>query len=96
MSASVQRLVNLARYNARMTATASAKVSHRGQTSVPAELRHRWGIEEGGEIGFIDLGGAALIVPGGIAAAKAELRRVLKTEYNAGLKLIDDPDLADQ
>ena len=51
-----------------MTTTSNAKVSHRGQTSLPAELRHRWGIDGGGEVGFIDLGAAALIVPGGVAA----------------------------
>ena len=79
-----------------MTATSTSKVSHRGQTSVPAELRRRWGIEEGGEVGFIDLGGAALIVPGGVAAARAELRRVLRDRYDAGLAAIDDPDLSDQ
>jgi bifunctional DNA-binding transcriptional regulator/antitoxin component of YhaV-PrlF toxin-antitoxin module len=80
----------------RMTATSSAKVSHRGQTSVPAELRRRWGIDDGGEIGFVDLGNAALIVPGGIRAARAELRRVLAERYDAGVAAIDDPDLADQ
>jgi bifunctional DNA-binding transcriptional regulator/antitoxin component of YhaV-PrlF toxin-antitoxin module len=86
----------MACYNACMTATSTARVSHRGQTSVPAELRRRWGIEEGGEVGFIDLGGAALIVPGGAAAARAELRRVLRDRYDAGLAEIEDPDLIDQ
>lgn len=79
-----------------MTATTSARVSHRGQTSLPADLRHRWGIVEGGEVGFIDLGGAALIVPGGLTAARHELRRVLAERYDEGLATIDDPDLAEQ
>jgi bifunctional DNA-binding transcriptional regulator/antitoxin component of YhaV-PrlF toxin-antitoxin module len=83
-------------YNASMAATSNAKVSQRGQTSVPADLRRRWGIEQGGEVGFIDLGGAALIVPGGAAAARAELRRVLRDRYDAGLAAIEDPDLIDQ
>jgi len=73
-----------------------AKVSSRGQTSLPAELRHRWGIETGGEIAFVDLGDAALILPGGMDRAKAELKRVLAQRYDAGLASIDDPDLADQ
>ena len=73
-----------------------AKVSNRGQTSLPAELRHRWGIEAGGEIAFVDLGEAALILPGGMDRAKAELKRVLAQRYDAGLAAIDDPDLADQ
>ena len=79
-----------------MAATANARVSHRGQTSLPADLRHRWGIEAGGEIGFIDLGDAALVVPGGVQAARLELRRVLRDRYAEGLATIDDPDLADQ
>jgi bifunctional DNA-binding transcriptional regulator/antitoxin component of YhaV-PrlF toxin-antitoxin module len=79
-----------------MAATSSAKVSHRGQTNVPAELRRRWKLERGGEIGFIDLGGAALIVPGGARVARAELRRVLAERYAAGLAAIPDPELADQ
>jgi bifunctional DNA-binding transcriptional regulator/antitoxin component of YhaV-PrlF toxin-antitoxin module len=83
-------------YNADVTATSNAKVSHRGQTSLPAELRHRWGIDEGGEVGFIDLGDAALVVPGGVTAARRELRRVLTERYESGLAALDDPDLADQ
>jgi bifunctional DNA-binding transcriptional regulator/antitoxin component of YhaV-PrlF toxin-antitoxin module len=73
-----------------------AKVSSRGQTSLPAELRHRWGIDGGGEVAFLDLGDAALILPEGMDRAKAELKRVLAQRYNAGLAAIDDPDLADQ
>lgn len=79
-----------------MDATTNAKVSHRGQTSVPAELRRRWGIEKGGEVGFIDLGAAALVIPGGTAVARQELRRVLKDRYDVGLASMEDPDLADQ
>ncbi len=63
---------------------------------MPAELRHRWGIEAGGEVAFIDLGDAALILPGGTDRARAELRRVLAERYEAGLAVIDDPDLTDQ
>jgi hypothetical protein len=63
---------------------------------LPADLRHRWGIEAGGEIGFIDLGDAALVVPGGVDEARRELRRVLRDRYAGGIAAIDDPDLADQ
>ncbi|MGQ0615808.1 MAG: AbrB/MazE/SpoVT family DNA-binding domain-containing protein [Acidimicrobiia bacterium] len=79
-----------------MTATSNAKVSHRGQTSLPAELRHRWGLDEGGEVGFIDLGGTALIIPGGVSAARRELRRVLVGRYERGVAALEDPDLVDQ
>jgi bifunctional DNA-binding transcriptional regulator/antitoxin component of YhaV-PrlF toxin-antitoxin module len=75
----------------------TAKVSHRGQTSLPAVLRRRWGIESGGEVAFVDLGGAALILPGGGEAGRAELRRVLLGRaYEQAVAAIDDPDLADQ
>lgn len=74
----------------------STRVSHRGQTTLPANLRRRWGIEDGGEVGVLDLGNAALVVPGGIEAAKLELFRVLKTTYTDGLDQLDDPELQDQ
>jgi bifunctional DNA-binding transcriptional regulator/antitoxin component of YhaV-PrlF toxin-antitoxin module len=77
-------------------AAVDARVSHRGQTSLPAVLRHRWGIEEGGHIGVIDLGDAALLVPGGVDVARRELHRVLRDRYEAGVAAIEDPDLADQ
>jgi bifunctional DNA-binding transcriptional regulator/antitoxin component of YhaV-PrlF toxin-antitoxin module len=76
--------------------TTTAKVSHRGQTSLPAVLRRRWGIESGGEVAIIDLGEAALILPGGTQAARRELRRVLQERYEEGLASIEDPDLVDQ
>jgi len=70
-------------------------VSHRGQTNLPAELRHRWGITQGGDITFIDLGGAALVLPGGVDEIRSELLRVLKDRYQAGLEQLGDPELAD-
>ncbi len=85
-----------ATYNAEMSETMNAKVSHRGQTSLPASLRRRWGLTGGGVVGVIDLGDAALIVPGGLDAARRELRAVLRDRYEDGLAALDDPDLADQ
>jgi len=79
-----------------MPSTSTVKVSHRGQASLPAEIRHRWGISDGGEVGVIDLGDALLVVPGGLGVAKAELLRVLHDRFEAGLDLLQDPDLADQ
>ena len=78
------------------TPVSRARVSQRGQTNLPAELRHRWGIEDGGEIAFVDLGDAALVLPGGVDRAMAELKSVLRVRYDAGLAALDDPDLADQ
>ncbi len=79
-----------------MPTVSTAKVSHRGQTNLPAELRHRWGIDAGGEVGIIDLGDAALIVPGGIDVARQELRRVLLDRYDDAVDSLEDADLADQ
>ncbi len=79
-----------------MAMSINSKVSHRGQTSLPAALRHRWGLEHGGQVSFLDLGGAALILPGNGHTARAELHRVLTERYETGLTMIDDPDLADQ
>ena len=83
-------------YNAEMNEAMDAKVSHRGQTSLPAALRRRWGLTDGGVVGVIDLGDAALVVPGGLDAARRELRAVLQDRYEDGLDALDDPDLADQ
>ena len=86
-------------YNAGMSnEVTTAKVSHRGQASLPAALRHRWGIEDGGEIAFVDLGNAALVVPGGVSAAHRELRHALISDgaYEDGIAALTDPELADQ
>jgi bifunctional DNA-binding transcriptional regulator/antitoxin component of YhaV-PrlF toxin-antitoxin module len=75
----------------------TARVSSRGQTSLPAALRHRWDIDGGGEVAFIDLGHVALLLPGGMKDATAELRRVLLGgAYEQGLAAMGDADLADQ
>ncbi|MEQ8718626.1 MAG: AbrB/MazE/SpoVT family DNA-binding domain-containing protein [Acidimicrobiales bacterium] len=79
-----------------MPAVTTTRVSHRGQTNLPAQLRHRWGIDDGGEVGIIDLGDAALIIPGGIDDAKRELLRVLDDRYDDAVASLGDPDLADQ
>ena len=47
-------------------------------------------------MGFVDLGDAALIVPGGVGVARSELRRVLAERYERAVAAIDDPDLVDQ
>lgn len=82
--------------NGRMRPTKDCKVSRGGRVTVPAEVRRRWGLADGGEVGFIDVGDVAVIVPGGVAAARAELRRVLDDRYEAGLAAIDEADLWDR
>jgi bifunctional DNA-binding transcriptional regulator/antitoxin component of YhaV-PrlF toxin-antitoxin module len=56
-----------------MSATGDLRVSSRGQMSLPSTTRHRWGLEDGGNVGFLDLGDAIVIVPGGTEAVRRRL-----------------------
>jgi bifunctional DNA-binding transcriptional regulator/antitoxin component of YhaV-PrlF toxin-antitoxin module len=72
-------------------------VSTRGQMSLPATARHRWGLDDGGEVGYLDIGDAVVIVPGGIA----ELRRTLldavsEADWDDARAGFGDPDLANE
>lgn len=77
-----------------MAQTGEVKVSERGQMAFPAQARHRWGMDDGGIIGWIDLGDAVLLVPGGVD----ELRRDLlgAADWNAARNGFGDPELANQ
>ena len=41
----------------------TARVSKKGQLVVPAEIRKRYGIEEGMEVEFLDFGGEITMIP---------------------------------
>jgi bifunctional DNA-binding transcriptional regulator/antitoxin component of YhaV-PrlF toxin-antitoxin module len=56
-----------------MKRTGDMKVSERGQMSLPAAARHRWGLAGGGDIGFIDLGEMVVLVPGGVSRLRRDL-----------------------
>jgi len=62
--------------------------------ALPAHTRHRWGLDEGGVIGWIDLGDAVLLVPGGAR----ELRNALLAgaDWEAARSGFGDPELANQ
>ena len=62
-----------ASYACKISNTGALRVSSRGQMSLPAATRHRWGLDEGGDVGFLDLGDAIVLVPGGVDG----LRRAL-------------------
>jgi hypothetical protein len=63
--------------------------------SLPASARHRWNLAEGGQVGYLDLGDAVLIVPEGVEALR---RRVLGAVTDEGWEAaragFGDPDLA--
>jgi bifunctional DNA-binding transcriptional regulator/antitoxin component of YhaV-PrlF toxin-antitoxin module len=76
---------------------ASFRVSGRGQLSLPAEVRRRWGIEDGGSVEMIDLGTSVLLIPGGAGTLRRMVGEIVTPElYEELLQAIDDPDLADQ
>ena len=76
-----------------MTATAEFLVSKSGQISVPAEVRRRWGLAEGGRVTVLDLGDAVVLLPPG--ARQRLLGAALSAdEHRAFVNNLDDPDLA--
>ncbi len=72
-------------------------MSSRGQMSLPSSTRHRWGLEDGGDVGYLDLGDAIVIVPGGAKALRLRLLEAVSAEHwemaRAGF---GDPELTDQ
>jgi bifunctional DNA-binding transcriptional regulator/antitoxin component of YhaV-PrlF toxin-antitoxin module len=69
-------------------------VSASGQMSVPAAVRHRWNLDQGGPVDVIDLGFAVLTVP--VGDGQKLLGDLLSREDHAAFvsSLSDDPDLA--
>ena len=73
------------------------RVSSRGQMSLPALPRHRWGLDTGGQVGFLDVGDALVIVPGGVSALRRSLLEQLdETDWLAVREGFGDVDLASE
>jgi phosphate uptake regulator len=65
--------------------------------SLPAVPRHRWGLDAGGEVGFVDLGDALVIVPSGVhALRRALLEQLDESDWLAARKGFGDADLASE
>jgi len=63
--------------------------------SLPASTRHRWGLDEGGEVGYLDLGDAIVLVPGGLDALRRQLfASITDAEWEEARLGYGDPDLA--
>ena len=77
-----------------MTRTGEAKVSGRGQMALPAQARHRWKLDEGGSVGWVDLGEAIVLVPGGLRALRRDLLE--HADWEGAKAGFGDPDLANQ
>jgi bifunctional DNA-binding transcriptional regulator/antitoxin component of YhaV-PrlF toxin-antitoxin module len=79
------------------TGHAVYRVSSRGQFSLPASARRRWGLKDGGDVEVFDLGGCVVMMPLGEGSARASLAEALTaTRYRAHVVAIDDPDLRDE
>ena len=73
--------------------TETFRVSTSGQMSLPAVVRRRWNLDEGGQVDVIDLGFGVLTVPAG--EARRILDEILPAEaHYAAVAADDDPDLA--
>ncbi len=69
------------------------QVSTSGQMSVPAAVRHRWGLDDGGRVVVVDLGDAVVLLPPG--SRHELLAQALSAEdHRRFVSGIDDPDLA--
>ena len=68
-------------------------VSTSGQMSVPAAVRHRWGLDRGGSVTVIDLGDAVVLLPAG---ARQELlgSALSAADHRRFVSGLQDPDLA--
>ena len=77
-----------------MAQTGEVRVSERGQMALPAQVRHRWGIDDGGTIGWVDLGDAVLFLSGPVDAVRNEL--LLNADWDSAAVGFGDPDLANQ
>jgi bifunctional DNA-binding transcriptional regulator/antitoxin component of YhaV-PrlF toxin-antitoxin module len=68
------------------------KVSTSGQLSLPAAVRHRWHLEDGGRVDVLDLGFGVLTLPEGHAAQL--LGRILPADaHYEAVASEQDPDL---
>ena len=74
--------------------TGEVKVSGRGQMALPAQARRRWGLAEGGSVGWVDLGDSVLLVPGGLQQLRDEL--LGGADWREASSGFGDPELANQ
>lgn len=68
-------------------------VSTSGQMSIPAAVRHRWGLDDGGKITVIDLGDAVVLLPPD-GRQKLRAQALSAEDHLRFVQGLDDPDLA--
>ena len=76
-----------------MPATTEFLVSKSGQMSVPAGVRRRWGLTDGGRVTVVDLGDAVVLLPPG-SRQRLLTEALSSEEHLAFVRSLDDPDIA--
>jgi bifunctional DNA-binding transcriptional regulator/antitoxin component of YhaV-PrlF toxin-antitoxin module len=80
-----------------MKNTGEVRVSQRGQMSLPADARHRWGLDGGGEVGYLDVGDAVILIPDGVDNLRRRLFEALtEDDWTLAREGYGDPDLANE
>jgi hypothetical protein len=65
--------------------------------SLPASARHRWGLDEGGEVGYLDIGDAVILVPGGVKRLRRQLlEAVTEEDWDRARNGFGDADLVSE
>ncbi len=78
-----------------MSSTGDLRVSSRGQMSLPAAARRRWGLQDGGDIAYLDLGDSVILVAGRVESLRRELlESVADEDWELARTGFEDPDLA--
>ena len=65
--------------------------------SLPAPTRHRWGLDAGGEVGYLDIGEAVVLIPGGIKKLRGRLiDAVSEDDWQRARRGFGDSELANE
>ena len=65
--------------------------------SLPATVRRRWGLVDGGSVGYLDIGDGVLLIPGGIERLRRELLdAVSEQDWEAARAGFGYPELANE
>ena len=87
-------MITFTKYDSDVGEVQQYLVSSSGQMSLPAAVRHRWDLDEGGPVDVVDLGFAVLTLP--LGQGRRLLSDLVSRDEHAALvrSLDDDPELA--
>jgi hypothetical protein len=64
---------------------------------LPSSARHRWGLDEGGDVGYLDLGDVVVLVPGGTDEMRRKmLEGITDEDWDLARAGFGDPELANE